>query len=215
MIPVCIVAKSDRFKKWQLADIFLEFGDDYRKCHNMPLIHHRVMRAVTSCRTSRLGGHMKKCDICGFSHPTYNSCGNRHCPKCQSLAKFRWVEKRKEELLPVAYFHNVFTLPHDLNGLARTNKKIIYDILFKSVSQTLLEFGQNDLGGKIGFIATLHTWDQKLAEHIHLHCVIPAGALSSDKKRWTGTESDKFLFSVRALSKVFRGKGLSKNNIPN
>jgi len=193
-------------RKPELADIFMEFGTRYRKDHNIPLIHHRVMRAVTNCRTSHLGGHMKKCDHCGFSHPTYNSCGNRHCPKCQSLAKFRWVKKRKEELLPAAYFHNVFTLPHGLNGLARSNKKIIYDILFKSVSQTLLEFGQNESGGKIGFIATLHTWDQKLAQHIHLHCVIPGGALSSDKKRWIGPESDNFLFSVKALSKVFRGK---------
>lgn len=206
MVLARIVAETDKFKKCELADIFMEFGTRYRRNHNIPLIHHRVMRAVTNCRTSRLGGHMKKCDYCGYSHPTYNSCGNRHCPKCQSLAKFRWVKKRKEELLPAAYFHNVFTLPHDLNGLARTNKKIIYDILFKSVSQTLLEFGKNELGGKLGFIATLHTWDQKLAQHIHLHCVIPAGALSSDKKRWIGPESDNFLFSVKALSKVFRGK---------
>ena len=196
----------EKSHKLELADIFREFGTDYRRDHNIPLIHHRVMRAVEVCRTSHLGGHMKKCDRCGYSHPTYNSCGNRHCPKCQSLAKFRWVKKRKEELLPAAYFHNVFTLPHDLNGLARSNKKVIYDILFKSVSQTLLEFGQGQLGGKIGFIATLHTWDQKLLEHIHLHCVIPGGALSSDKKRWTGAESDNFLFSVKALSKVFRGK---------
>ena len=198
----------EKTSKLELADIFRKFGTRYRKCHNIPLIHHRVMRAVTNCRTSQLGGHMKKCSFCGYSHPTYNSCGNRHCPKCQSLAKFRWVKKRKEELLPAAYFHNVFTLPHDLNGLARTNKKIIYDILFKSVSQTLLEFGKRQLGGKIGFIATLHTWDQKLAQHIHLHCVIPGGALSSDKKRWIGPESDNFLFSVRALLKVFKGKFL-------
>jgi hypothetical protein len=151
---------------------------------------------------------MKKCSSCGYEHPVYNSCGNRHCPKCQSLAKFRWVKKRQEELLPVAYFHECFTLPHDLNGLAATNKKVIYDILFRSVSETLLEFGQSQFGGKIGFTATLHTWDHKLAQHIHLHCVIPAGALSSDKKRWIGAESDNFLFSVKALSKVFRGKFL-------
>ena len=136
----------EKSHKPELADIFREFGTRYRKAHNIPLIHHKVMRAVTSCRTAQLGGHMKKCNICGYSHLTYNSCGNRHCPKCQSLSKFRWVEKRKEELLPAAYFHNVFTLPHGLNGLAGSNKKIIYDILFKRVSQTLLEFGQNSLG---------------------------------------------------------------------
>lgn len=195
-------------KKCEISDIFAEFGSSYRKAHNIALAHHKLMRAVTNCRTSQLGGHMKKCDACGHSHPTYNSCGNRHCPKCQSLSKFRWVEKRKQELLPAAYFHNVFTLPHDLNGIARSNKKVIYDILFRSVSETLLEFGQNSLGGRIGFMATLHTWDQKLLEHVHLHCVIPAGALSSDKKRWIYPGSDRFLFSVRALSKVFKGKFL-------
>jgi len=149
--------------KWELADIFREFGADYRRTHKMAISHIKVMNAVEVCRTSYLGGHMKVCSSCGYSHPTYNSCGNRHCPKCQTLAKVRWVKKREEELLPVDYFHNVFTLPHQINTLARPNKKIIYDILFKSVSQTLLEFGKNEFGGKIGFISTLHTWDQKLA----------------------------------------------------
>jgi len=185
--------------KPELADIFKKFGTDYRKRHNIPLIHHRVMQAVEVCRTSYLGGHMKKCDHCGYEHLTYNSCGNRHCPKCQSLARFRWVKKRQEELLPVAYFHNVFTLPHDLNGLAGSNKKVIYNMLFKSVSETLLEFGQSQFGGKIGFIASL-------AQHIHLHCVVPGGGLSSDKKRWISSKNDNFFFSVKALSKVFRGK---------
>jgi len=192
--------------KWELADIFREFGDNYRKSHRMPLTHHKVMHAVEVCRTSYLGGHMKVCSFCGYSHPTYNSCGNRHCPKCQSLAKLRWVKKREEELLPVDYFHNVFTLPHKLNALARFNKKVIYNILFKSVSETLLEFGKNELGGKVGFIAILHTWDQKLLEHIHLHCIISAGALSADKKRWIDPPNPDFLFPVKALSKVFRGK---------
>lgn len=191
--------------RWELADIFREFGDSYRRTHKMSLSHIKVMNAVKVCRTSYLGGHMKTCSSCGFSHPTYNSCGNRHCPKCQTLAKVRWVKKREEELLPVDYFHNVFTLPHSLNSLARSNKKIIYDILFKSVSETLLEFGKNELGGKIGFLSILHTWDQKLAQHIHLHCIIPAGALSTDK-RWLRSANDDFLFSVRALSEVFRGK---------
>jgi hypothetical protein len=118
------------------------------------------------------------------------------------------VAKRGQELLPVNYFHNVFTLPHKLNGIASYNQKTIYDILFRSVSETLLEFGQNELGGKIGFLSILHTWDQKLCQHIHLHCIIPAGALSGDRKSWTGSKNDDFLFSVRALSKVFRGKFL-------
>jgi len=191
---------------WELADIFREFGADYRKAHRMPLSHIKVMHAVEVCRTSYLGGHMKVCSFCGYEHPTYNSCGNRHCPKCQSLAKLRWVKKREEELLPVDYFHNVFTLPHKLNTLARSNKRLIYNILFKSVSETLLEFGGNELGGKVGFISILHTWDQKLLEHIHLHCIISAGALSADKKRWISSAHTDFLFPVKALSKVFRGK---------
>jgi len=195
--------------KWELADIFRKFGDDYRRDHRMPLSHHKVMHAVKVCRTSYLGGHMRKCDSCGYEHPTYNSCGNRHCPKCQSLAKLRWVAKRQEELLPVNYFHNVFTIPHKLNGLARYNKKLIYDILFRSVSETLTQFGQNELGGKIGFLSILHTWDQKLGQHIHLHCIIPAGALSVDRKSWINSTHADFLFSVRALSAVFRGKFLS------
>lgn len=192
----------------ELADIFIEFGNAYRRAHPMSLAQHKVMHAVEVCRTSYLGGHMKVCNSCGYEHPAYNSCGNRHCPKCQTLSKVRWVKKRQEELLPAKYFHNVFTLPHNLNVLARPNKKTLYDILFKSVSETLLEFGENELGGKIGFLAILHTWDQKLLEHIHLHCIIPAGAVSADKKRWTVPASDDFLFSIKALSKVFRGKFL-------
>jgi len=192
--------------KWELADIFREFGDNFRRTNRLPLSHIRVMHAIEVCRTSYLGGHMKVCSLCGYEHPTYNSCGNRHCPKCQSLAKFRWVKKREEELLPVDYFHNVFTLPHGLNILARSNKKEIYNILFKSVSETLAQFGENELGGKVGFIAILHTWDQRLLEHIHLHCIISAGALSPDGGRWISSPNKDFLFSVRALSRVFRGK---------
>ena len=194
--------------KWELADIVRQFGDAYRRSHRMPLSHHRVMHAVEVCRTSYLGGHMKACSHCGYEHPVYNSCGNRHCPKCQNLAKLRWVAKRQEELLPVNYFHNVFTLPHSLNGLALYNKKLIYDVLFRSVSETLLEFGRNEIGGKIGFLSILHTWDQKMSQHIHLHCIIPAGALSGDKKSWIRSSNNDFLFSVRALSVVFRGKFL-------
>ena len=180
--------------KLELADIFREFGDTYRKSYPMSLAQQKVMHAVEVCRTSYLGGHIMICSFCGYSRPTYNSCGNRHCPKCQSLAKARWVKKREEELLPVAYFHNVFTLPHELNTLARSNKKVIYDILFRSVSETLLEFGENKFGGKVGFLAILHTWDQKLLQHTHLHCVIPAGAISADRKRWIRSPDDDFLF---------------------
>lgn len=193
----------------ELADVFRKFGPNYRREHKMPLHHLKVMRAIEACRTSELGGHLKVCATCGYNHPVYNSCGNRHCPRCQNMVKARWVKKRQDELLPVTYYHAVFTLPHRIGPLARSNKKAVYRILFRSVSETLLTFGQNELGGTLGFICILHTWDQKLAQHIHLHVMIPAGALSSDKKRWIACSSKDFLFSVKALSAVFKGKFLS------
>jgi hypothetical protein len=158
--------------------------------------------------TATLGGHIEKSNSCGFERNAYNSCRNRHCPKCQSLAKAKWLEKRNAELLPVRYFHNVFTLPHELNPLALCNKTVLYDLLFKAVSKTLLTFAanpKNSLGGKIGFISILHTWNQKLLDHIHLHCLIPAGVLSVDDSCWIHAKED-WLFSIKALSKVFRGK---------
>lgn len=191
----------------ELADIFRSHGEHYRRTRCLPASHKKVMRAVEVCRTAELGGHLKQCDRCGFEHPAYNSCRNRHCPKCQSLGKARWLEKQTSELLPVGYFHLVFTLPHLLNGLILAHKKILLTLLFKAVSETLLEFGRTHLHGQIGFITVLHTWDQKLQDHFHLHCVIPAGALSFDQRRWIATR-ENFLFPVKALSVVFRGKFL-------
>jgi hypothetical protein len=135
------------------------------------------------------------------------TCRNRHCPKCQSLAKARWLDDRQAELLPVGYFHLVFTLPHELNPLALANKKVVCDLLSQAVSQTLLEFGRTHLGGQLGFLAVLHTWDQTLRDHFHLHCLVPAGALSFDQSRWIPAR-DNFLFPVKALSQVFRGQFL-------
>ena len=191
--------------RWEVADVFRQYGEAYRATHALPLSHLKVMRAVESCRTGELGGHLEQCDACGFERPAYNSCRNRHCPKCQTLAKVQWLQARQAELLPVAYFHNVFTLPHELNPVALCNKRVVFDLLFQSVAQTLLAFGQNNLGGKVGFTAILHTWDQTLRDHFHLHCVIPSGALSSDRERWTPTRKG-YLFNVEALSQVFRGK---------
>ena len=165
------------------------------------------MRAVETCRTAAWGGHLKQCDRCGFEHPSYNSCRNRHCPKCQSLAKAQWLQRQSAELLPVGYFHLVFTLPHLLNGLILANKKILLSLLFKAVSETLLEFGRRRFGGTVGIIAVLHTWDQTLKDHFHLHCLVPAGALSLDQSRWIKARPN-FLFAVKALSLVFRGKFL-------
>jgi hypothetical protein len=192
----------------ELADIFRTFGESYRQAHPLPRAQLKVMRAIESCRTAALGGHLQQCDTCGYQQPAYNSCRNRHCPKCGSLAKAQWLEDRKADLLPVGYFHLVFTLPHELNPLILVNKKLLCDILFKAVSQTLLEFGRTHLGGSLGFICVLHTWDQRLRDHFHLHCLIPGGALSFDGSQWIAARRN-FLFSVKALSPVFRGKFLA------
>lgn len=197
--------RPDTTRKWEVADIFREFGESYRNENPASFEQLKVLHSIEVCRTSYLGGHIEKCDTCGFQRPAYNSCRNRHCPKCQSLTKAQWVEDRKAELLPVPYFHNVFTLPHELNPIALCNKKTIYSILFKAVSETLLDFGRNNLGGTLGFITILHTWDQRLLDHIHLHCVIPGGVLSEDKTKWLPS-ADNYLFNVEAISIVFRGK---------
>ena len=191
----------------ELADIFRQYGESYAKTHRLSAAQQEVMRAVETCRTAELGGHLKRCERCGFEHPTYNSCRNRHCPKCQSLAKIQWLQKQTAELLPVGYFHLVFTLPHRLNGLILAHKKILLSLLFKAVSETLLEFGRRRFGGTVGILTVLHTWDQTLKDHFHLHCLVPAGALSLDQSCWIKARRN-FLFPVKALSMVFRGKFL-------
>lgn len=200
-------AAGDGKKHPELADIFRSHGESYRRTHRLLASHLKVMRAVEVCRTKELGGHLKKCDTCGFEHPSYNSCRSRHCPKCQSLAKAKWLEKQTSELLPTGHFHLVFTLPHELNRLILTHKRIVLSLLFKAVSETLLEFARTRLGGSVGIIAVLHTWNQILLDHFHLYCLIPAGALSYDQRRWI-TVKKNFLFPVKALSLVFRGKFL-------
>jgi len=191
--------------RWELADILRQHGAAYRAARRLPFSHLAVMRAVEACRTARLGGHLERCDSCGHQRPAYNSCRNRHCPKCQSLAKARWLAARQRELLPVGYFHVVFTLPHLLNRLVPGNKREVYELLFAAAAGTLLEFGESRLAGRLGFTALLHTWDQKLQRHVHLHCVVAGGALSPDGSGWRHARR-KYLFPVRALSKVFRGK---------
>jgi len=194
--------------RWEVADVLRLHGEDYRRSHPPPLLHLKIMRAISVCRTSALGGHLERCDNCGSERNAYNSCRNRHCPKCQALAKARWLEARSAELLPVGYFHVVFTLPHELNPLILCNKAVVLKILFDAVSQTLRQFGRDPrhgLGGKLGVLAVLHTWDQKLSDHFHLHCLIPAGVLAEDGSRWVHARND-FLFPVKALARVFRGK---------
>jgi Putative transposase/Transposase zinc-binding domain len=191
----------------ELADIFRAYGESYRRNHPLPVSHLKVLQAVEHCRTAALGGHLEQCDRCGFERPAYNSCRNRHCPKCQSLAKVKWLDKQKSELLPTGYFHLVFTLPHELNPLILVNKKPLINILFQAVWQTLAQFAQSRLGGTLGITAVLHTWDQTLLDHFHLHCLVPAGALVCDRNRWVSARQD-FLFPVKALSLVFRAKFL-------
>ena len=169
--------------------------------------HIRVLRRLAACRTAALGGHVETCDHCQHQRIAYNSCRNRHCPKCQACASARWMEDRASELLPVEYFHVVFTLPPAFNALALSNRCTVYAILFKAVAQTLLEVAANPkhLGARIGFLAILHTWGQNLSLHPHLHCVIPGGGLSADGRRWIACRPGFFL-PVRVLSRVFRGK---------
>ena len=192
----------------EVADVFREYGEAFRRGRRLPPSVLKIMRAIEVCRTAALGGHLDRCDSCGYERPAYNSCRNRHCPKCQALAKAGWLEARKADLLPVPYFHAVFTLPHELNALALCNKGIVFDLLFKAVAGTLQEFAgdpKHGLGGRLGFTGVLHTWDQRLLHHVHLHCVIPGGALSADGERWVCARKN-FLFPVKAMSKVFRGK---------
>jgi hypothetical protein len=203
-------AAPARQARVELADIFSRYADAYCASHCMMPTERQAIRAVTRCRTAALGGHREWCDRCGHERYVYHSCRNRHCPKCQTLAKASWLEHRQQELLPTPYFHNVFTLPHELNWLilaSERNRRALWDLLFQAAAGTLLAFGENNLGGKVGFTIVLHTWDQQLRPHFHVHCVIAAGALAGDGSRWIEAHKN-FLFPVRALSKVFRGKYL-------
>jgi len=170
---------------------------------------HKALRAIAACRTAALGGHVERCEGCGVELHRYHSCRNRHCPKCQSLAKERWVRQRQAELLPTEYFHVVFTLPHALNRLAQWQPRLVYRLLFDSAAQTLLEVGRDPrwLGAELGVTAVLHTWGQRLDQHIHVHCIVTGGGLDDDGT-WRGAKPH-FLFPVRILSKVFRGKYLA------
>jgi hypothetical protein len=191
----------------ELADIFRAHGEAFHQEHRLSSQQARVMAAIEACRTAQLGGHREYCEACDFERYAYNSCRNRHCPKCQSLAKEEWLEQRRAELLPVPYFHLVLTLPHQLNRLVLANQRPLLNLLFQAGAQTLLQFGRNRFGGQIGFTMILHTWDQTLGPHFHLHCLVVGGALAPDHARWIAGDST-FLFPVRALSKVFRGKFL-------
>ena len=194
----------------EVADILRERGDAYRETHRLSAQQHKVVDALVNCRTAALGGFKAHCDQCGAVTIQYASCRNRHCPKCQTLSQTRWVERQCADLFDIDYWHVVFTLPHDLNPVAQGNPALIYKLLFKAASQTLLEFGRNPrwLGGELGITMVLHTWGQNLGQHIHVHCIVTGGALSPDQQSWIAPARKGFLFPTAALSKVFRGKYL-------
>jgi hypothetical protein len=211
-MPVAVPARTAlaEASSCELADIFRRYGEAYQQTHPLNPAQRKALWAITHCRTAALGGHHEWCEACGFERYTYHSCRNRHCPKCQSTATAAWVAARQEELLPVPYFHEVFTLPHELNGLilcSQRNQRALLGLLFNAVAQTLREFGRCELGGKVGFLLVLHTWDQQLRTHFHLHGLIASGALAEDGSRWIAG-GRQFLFPVRGLSKMFRAKYL-------
>ncbi|MBL7204620.1 MAG: IS91 family transposase [Desulfobacteraceae bacterium] len=191
--------------KLEVADILQKYIRDYQNAYPLWPDQHRILSHILNCRTARLGGHIERCNHCGAERIMYHSCRNRHCPKCQQIPRERWLEKRKSELLPVTYFHVIFTLPHELNAIILSNKSHMFNTLFKAVSKTLLQFGETNIGGKLGFVAVLHTWDQQLKAHFHLHCLVAGGAVCSKNKRWIPCKDD-YLFNQEALSLVFRGK---------
>ena len=195
--------------KLQLADILRQHIADYRKAYPLWPEHKKIVSDLLNCRTAHLGGKIEHCDHCATLRIVYHSCRNRHCPKCQHIPRERWLAKRKQEILPVSYFHLVFTLPHELNTVILNNKKLMLNILFAAASKTLLNFSENELDGIPGFLAILHTWDQKLKAHFHLHCIIAGGVISKDHQRWTACKND-YLFNQDALSLVFRGKFIDR-----
>ena len=193
----------------EVADILHHHIHDYKAEYPLWPEHRKIVSDLLNCRTAHLGGHIERCDTCGALRITYHSCRNRHCPKCQHMPRERWLAKRKDEILPTSYFHVVFTLPHELNTVILNNKKIMLNILFAAASKTLLTFGKNELNGTLGFLTILHTWDQTLKAHFHLHCLVAGGAVSKDKKRWMPVKNN-YLFNQEALSRVFRGKFMGK-----
>ena len=193
----------------EIAHILHHHMDDYKAEYPLWPEHRKIVSDLLNCRTAHLGGHVERCDKCGTIRITYHSCRNRHCPKCQHMPREKWLEERKDEILPTSYFHVVFTLPHELNTIILNNKKVMFNILFAAASKTLLAFGKNELNGTLGFLAVLHTWDQTLKAHFHLHCLVAGGAVSKDKKRWVPVKNG-YLFNEEALSRVFRGKFMEK-----
>jgi hypothetical protein len=199
-------------QRLQIAHILHKHIGHYQNQYRLWPEHKKIVSDLLNCRTAHLGGHIDRCDNCGSVRIIYHSCRNRHCPKCQHMPRERWLEKRKEEILPLSYFHVVFTLPHELNTIILNNKKVMLNCLFAAASKTLLAFGKNELNGTPGFLAILHTWDQKLKAHFHLHCLVAGGVVSKDSKRFIASTGD-YLFNQQALSLVFRGKFIQQMSL--
>jgi len=195
---------------YEVADIFSLYGKEYLEQNHLPYKKLKVMHKIEICRTAQLGGHIEQCDECGYERIAYNSCRDRHCPKCQIMVKEKWLNDRKADLLPCNYFHMVFTVPHELNPIILINPKIMLNNLFTAVSQTLQSFARDPqwkIRGQLGFISVLHTWSQKLTDHFHIHCLIAGGALSFDKMLWKPSNKS-YLFRVQSLSKEFKKRYL-------
>lgn len=193
----------------EVADVLNKYGEAYRGIYKLPYHKLKVMRDIEQCRTAEMGGHVEKCTDCGHIRISYNSCRNRHCPKCQNIAKEKWLDNRKRDILPIKYFHVVFTIPKELNDLTLINKKEIYSLLFKSTSETLYELSKDKkyLGAEIGYISILHTWGQNLMYHPHIHGIVTGGGLSKDRQKWKSVKGD-FFIPVKGLSEMFKGKFL-------
>jgi len=188
-----------------LRELLHRFAPSYAQTHSVAPVEQRLNGDLIACRTASLGGHLEHCAQCGFERQAYNSCRNRHCPKCQTVTKAKWIEARCAELLPTPYFHTVFTLPHELNPIVLANKRLLLGLLFRSASETLMEFGHSRLGGQLGAVMVLHTWDQLLNPHFHVHTLVPGGALADQGQTWNAAKAT-YLFPVKALSEVFRAK---------
>jgi hypothetical protein len=194
-----------------IGDILRTHRDAFTDTHVLSSEQRAVLHAISRCRTAALGGHADVCDSCGYTEVSYNSCRDRHCPKCQALAQARWVEQRMERVLPTHSFHVVFTLPEQLRALALVNRALIFDMLFACATETLLELGRDPrrLGAELGITSVLHTWTRELLFHPHLHCIVTGGGLSLDGERWVSTRPN-FLLPVRVMGKLFRGKLLAR-----
>jgi Zn ribbon nucleic-acid-binding protein len=208
--PRCLSGTAREPPRLEVADILRAHGEAYARRHALSIEQRRAMRDILRCRTAALGGHLDVCTTCGEERPAYNSCRNRHCPKCQALPQARWVEQQVERVLPVKCFHVVFTLPAGLRPLARRHGRDLYELLLHSASSTLLTLGRDPkwLGAQLGITTVLHTWARDLTLHPHAHCIVTAGGLSLDGARWVDTERD-FLFPLAVLAKLFRGKFLA------